>query len=89
MGDHSTAAWAARHQQAMLKAFHQWWISSQNLYADSRCDGTEGDCTHAGQQLQQRWWTTVAPMEQGIASTASASVRAREPRAELGCVGVV
>ena len=62
MGDHSTAAWAARHRQAMLKAFHQWWISSQNLYADSMCDGTEGDCTYAGQQLQQRWWTTVAPM---------------------------
>ncbi len=72
MGDHSTAAWAAQHQQAMLKAFHQWWISSQNLYADSLCEGTEGDCTHAGQQLQQRWWTTVAPMEQGIAPAANA-----------------
>jgi len=72
MGDHSTAAWAAQHQQAMLKAFHQWWISSQNLYADSMCEGTEGDCTHAGQQLQQRWWTTVAPMEQGIAPAANA-----------------
>ena len=56
----------------MLKAFHQWWISSQHLYADSMCEGTEGDCTHAGQQLQQRWWTTVAPMEQGIAPAANA-----------------
>jgi hypothetical protein len=72
MGDHSTAAWAARHRGAMLKAFQQWWIPSQHLYADSMCDGTEGDCTHAGQQLQQRWWTTVAPMEQGIAPPASA-----------------
>ena len=72
MGDHSTAAWAAQHQKAMLAAFHQWWISSQNLYADSMCDGTEGLCTHAGQQLQQRQWTTVAPMEQNIAPTANA-----------------
>jgi hypothetical protein len=72
MGDHSTAAWAAQHQQAMLAAFHQWWISGQHLYADSMCEGTEGDCTHAGQQLQQRWWTTVAPMEQGIAPAANA-----------------
>lgn len=72
MGDHSTAAWAARHQQAMQRAFQQWWISSQHLYADSMCEGTEGDCTHAGQQLQQRWWTTVAPMEQGIAPAANA-----------------
>jgi glycogen debranching enzyme len=72
MGDHSTAAWAAQHQQAMLKAFHQWWISSQHLYADSICDGTEGDCSHADQRLQQRWWTTVAPMEQGIAPAANA-----------------
>ena len=72
MGDHSTAAWAAQHQKAMLAAFHQWWISSQNLYADSMCDGTEGLCTHAGQQLQQRQWTTVAPMEQNVAPTANA-----------------
>ena len=72
VGDHSTAAWAARQQKAMLAAFGQWWIASQHLYADSLCDGTEGDCTHAGQQLQQRWWTTVAPMEQGIAPTANA-----------------
>ena len=72
MGDHSTATWAARHRSAMLAAFHQWWISSQSLYADSMCDGTEGNCTHAGQQLQQRWWTTVAPMEQGIAPTTNA-----------------
>src|SRR6201987_997880 len=56
----------------MLKAFHQWWLSSQNLYADSMCEGTEGDCTAAGQQLQQRWWTSVAPMEQDIAPVANA-----------------
>jgi hypothetical protein len=72
MGDHATAAWAAQQRKTMLAAFHQWWISSQNLYADSMCEGTEGVCTHAGQQLQQRWWTTVAPMEQGIAPAANA-----------------
>jgi hypothetical protein len=72
MGDHATAAWAGQRQQAMIKAFNQWWISSQNLYADSICDGTEGDCTHAGQQLQQRWWTTVAPMEQNVAPVSNA-----------------
>jgi hypothetical protein len=71
-GDHSTAAWAAGQQRAMLAAFHQWWIPGQHLYADSMCEGTEGDCTHAGQKLQQRWWTTVAPMEQGVAPAASA-----------------
>ena len=69
MHDASTARWAAQREQAMLAAFGEWWISSQHLYADSICtsasDGTS--CTAAGQQLQQRWWTSVAPMEQDIA----------------------
>jgi hypothetical protein len=74
MGDQATAAWAARQQQARLKAFGQWWIASQHLYADSMCTGTEGSsCTHAGQLLQQRWWTSVAPMEQDVAPPANAS----------------
>ena len=69
MHDSATASWAAQRQNAMLKAFGQWWIKSQNLYADSLCTaaGAGTDCTAAGQQLQQRWWTSVAPMEQGIA----------------------
>ena len=74
MNDTSTASWAAQRENAMLKAFGQWWISSQHLYADSICtsasDGTS--CTAAGQQLQQRWWTSVAPMEQDIAPVANA-----------------
>ena len=37
MNDNSTAAWAAQRENAMLKAFGQWWIKSQNLYADSMC----------------------------------------------------
>src|SRR5579872_2838408 len=71
MHDSATASWAAQRQNAMLKAFGQWWIKSQNLYADSMCAAASSaagsSCTAAGQQLQQRWWTSVAPMEQGIA----------------------
>ena len=71
MHDSATASWAAQRQNAMLQAFGQWWIKSQNLYADSMCAAASSaagsSCTAAGQQLQQRWWTSVAPMEQGIA----------------------
>jgi hypothetical protein len=73
MGDSATASWAAGRQQAMLAAFQQWWIANQHLYADSLCDGTEGACTQGGGQLQQRWWTSVAPMEQDIAPAGNAS----------------
>jgi hypothetical protein len=74
MNDTNTASWAALREQAMLKAFGQWWISSQHLYADSICTaaGAGTDCTAAGQQLQQRWWTSVAPMEQDIAPVTNA-----------------
>ena len=63
------AGWAAQREQAMLAAFGQWWISSQHLYADSICTAASdgSSCTAAGQQLQQRWWTSVAPMEQDVA----------------------
>jgi hypothetical protein len=71
MHDSATASWAAQRENAMRKAFGQWWIKSQNLYADSMCAAASSaagsSCTAAGQQLQQRWWTSVAPMEQGIA----------------------
>jgi hypothetical protein len=74
MGDGATAAWAAQQQQARLNAFNQWWIADQHLYADSMCVGTEGSsCTQAGQLLQQRWWTSVAPMEQDVAPPANAN----------------
>jgi hypothetical protein len=74
MNDSSTATWAAQREQAMLNAFSQWWISSQHLYADSLCTAAVAgtSCTAAGQQLQQRWWTSVAPMEQDIAPVADA-----------------
>lgn len=75
-GDRATAAWAASHQSAMLSALGDWWIPSQNLYADSMCTApntaTGGSCTAAGQLLQQRWWTSVAPMEQAIAPSGRA-----------------
>ena len=67
MGDHATAAWAAQRRARMLASLDQWWLSSQNLYADSMCVATEGVCAHAGEPLQQRWWISVAPMEQDIA----------------------
>src|ERR1700733_3843341 len=76
MHDSATASWAAQRQNAMLQAFGQWWIKSQNLYADSMCAAASSaagsSCTAAGQQLQQRWWTSVAPMEQDIAPTPNA-----------------
>ena len=68
MHDTATATWAAARQSAMLAAFGQWWIPGQSLFADSLCDGPNGStCTHSGQQLQQRYWTSVAPMEQDVA----------------------
>ena len=68
MHDTATATWAANRQAAMLAAFGQWWIPSQNLFADSLCDGPNGStCTQSGQQLQQRYWISVAPMEQDVA----------------------
>ena len=74
MGDQSTASWAAARQQQMRSSFSQWWISSQGLYADSLCDTVlKGSCTAPGQQLQQRYWTSVAPMEQDVAPPANAA----------------
>ena len=74
MKDSATASWAAQREQAMIAAFGQWYISSQKLYADSLCSGpnASGSCTAAGQQLQQRWWTSVAPMEQSVAPVPNA-----------------
>jgi glycogen debranching enzyme len=74
MNDTSTARWAAQRENAMLNALDQWWISSQHLYADSMCTAASAgtSCTAPGQQLQQRWWTSVAPMEQDIAPVADA-----------------
>jgi hypothetical protein len=72
MRDTATANWAAHREHAMLAAFGQWWIARQHLYADSMCVSAGGSCSAPGQKLQQRWWTTVAPMEQDVASSARA-----------------
>jgi hypothetical protein len=94
MHDSATASWAAQRENAMLKAFGQWWIKSQNLYADSMCAAASSaagsSCTAAGQQLQQRWWTSVAPMEQGIApvSKADAALNQLETPTFTGSCGL-
>jgi hypothetical protein len=78
MGDHATAVWAAHREDAMLAAFGQWWIADQHLYADSICVAAGGSCSAAGQRLQQRWWTSVAPMEQDIAPAGKAQAALRQ-----------
>ena len=70
--DAATAAWADSEQSKMERSFSKWWIPDRGLYADSMCAGTEGDCSNAGEELQQGYWTGVSPMEQGIAPSASA-----------------
>ncbi len=71
MGDGATAQWAQARRQKMLSSFGQWWIANQSLFADSLCDhARQGDCSYYGEKLQQRYWTSVAPMEQDIVSVA-------------------
>ena len=68
MHDTATATGRRTASRRCLPAFGQWWIPSQNLFADSLCDGPNGGtCTQAGQQLQQRYWISVSPMEQDVA----------------------
>ncbi|MGH2819150.1 MAG: glycogen debranching protein, partial [Actinomycetota bacterium] len=69
-GDQETASWAGARADDMQARFDPtWWMSSENLYADSLCNsydtGTEGEnvCTAEGQQLQQRHWINATPME--------------------------
>ena len=90
MGDSVTASWAAGREQAMLAAFPQWWIASQNLYADSMCVGTEGNCTQAGEQLQQRWHISDSPMEQDAApvSNADSALKTMEGPTFTGSCGL-
>jgi hypothetical protein len=91
MHDTATATWAANRQSAMLAAFGQWWIPSQNLFADSLCDGPNGGtCTQAGQQLQQRYWISVSPMEQDVAPAdeANAALTTMEGSTFTGSCGL-
>jgi hypothetical protein len=55
--DLKTEQWAMSHATAMQQAFQKaWWQPSIPQYADSLTDPNN-------QQLMQRWWTGVTPME--------------------------
>jgi glycogen debranching enzyme len=80
-GDSATADWARARVDLMQAAFDaDWWMPGESLYADSRCNGgdcvSEKDrqkkgwtnvCNQADQQLQQRIWINVKPIETPIA----------------------
>jgi hypothetical protein len=56
-GDTATKKWADRHAAAMVAKFSAaWWMPSIPQFADSLADPTNN-------QLMQRWWTGVTPME--------------------------
>src|SRR5215203_2996670 len=56
-GDSATAIWADRKADAMEAKFDAaWWMTTQNLYADSLDD--PGDV-----KLQQKHWINATPME--------------------------
>ena len=55
--DLATERWAMSHATTMQRAFQSaWWQPSTSQYADSLSDPSN-------QQLMQRWWTAVTPME--------------------------
>lgn len=55
--DVATEQWATNHARKMESAFQRaWWDPSIPQYADSLSDPSN-------QQLMQRWWTGVTPME--------------------------
>jgi glycogen debranching enzyme len=80
-GDEATATWARQRADAMEAAFDAaWWVPEESLYADSRCNGDQiisederrekgwtNVCTAPHQQLQQRIWISVTPMETTLA----------------------
>jgi hypothetical protein len=80
-GDHAVATWANAQADAMEAAFDAaWWMPEESLYADSRCNtgdvvsedegrekGWTNVATAPNQQLQQRIWVSVTPMEVALA----------------------
>src|SRR5205823_4623911 len=80
-GDDAIARWANAQADAMEAAFDAaWWMPDESLYADSRCNaddvvpederrknGWTNVATRPDQQLQQRIWTSVIPMEMALA----------------------
>jgi glycogen debranching enzyme len=79
--DEATASWASERAAAMEAAFDAaWWQPDASLYADSLCNAQDvvseqerqknkstNVCVEPNQQLLQRIWTTVTPMETGLA----------------------
>jgi glycogen debranching enzyme len=80
-GDTATAAWARAKAEAMEAAFDEaWWAPDESLYADSLCNaddvvseqerqekGWTNVCVEPNQQLKQRIWVSVTPMEASLA----------------------
>lgn len=76
-GDDAVAAWANAQADAFEAAFDAaWWMPEESLYADSRCNtddvvpederrkkGWTNVAIAPNQQLQQRIWISVTPME--------------------------
>jgi glycogen debranching enzyme len=87
-GDDAIAVWANRRADAMEAAFDaEWWMPGESLYADSRSNtddvvseeerrakGWSNVATAPDQQLQQRVWIGVTPMEIGLAPAERAQV---------------
>jgi hypothetical protein len=74
-GDSATRDWAKTNADTLRSKFdHDWWIPSQNLYADSLelnavvpTDPPAAIGTAPVTQLEQLFWTNAVPMETGLA----------------------
>ena len=85
--DTATATWAKDTAAAMETAFEAtWWMASTERFADSLCNaddavsladreanGWTNVCTGDEEQLQQRHWINVVPMEVGLATPETAA----------------
>jgi glycogen debranching enzyme len=83
-GDTATATWADAKADAMEARFDAaWWMTSQNLYADSLDD--PGDV-----QLQQKHWINATPMETLLApqNRATAALDTLESSTFTGSCGL-
>jgi hypothetical protein len=66
--DTQTARWARAQREAIARDFEaRWRQPAEGLYADS-----QRDCAHREGLLLQRHWTSVIPLEIGLADRAHA-----------------
>ncbi len=102
--DDAIASWAKQQAKAMEAAFDEaWWAPDEVLYADSRCNaddivsvqerqkqGWTNVCTEPDQQLRQRIWVSVTPMEASLAppERAHAALATLETPAFSGACGL-